>query len=133
MRGFIQSLLERCACLPPTDDKAYSRNAPTGIFLAHLPGGGTDVPGYEQYGECPADFRVGYSNRGAGGINRDPDLCVKTIDTCNDGFNHFGRESDRQCIQTITLPRPHRQEPYFFDIKNDTSGQSERHWFELNR
>ncbi len=120
------------ACHPPMTKLIAAMRRP-GFSWPTCPEGGTDVPGYEQYGECPADFRVGYSNRGDSGINRDPDLCVKTIDTCNDGFNHFGRESDRQCIQTITLPRPHRQEPYFFDIKNDTSGQSERHWFELNR
>ncbi len=94
---------------------------------------GTGSPGHERYEECPAGYQVG-SSQDRHGFAGGRDLCIKTVDMCQ-GNVHGRYNSDRQqgCIQTISIPRPLRSEPYYFDIKNDTSGQTERHWFELHK
>jgi hypothetical protein len=89
------------------------------------PEAGTGKPGYEAYEDCPAGWNVGHSNRDHGGGH--PDLCVQVGDTCPKGFG--GRDG---CQQTITMARPLRDDPYFFDITHD-DGNITRHWFNLRR
>lgn len=93
---------------------------------------GTGAPGYERYAECPEGYKVG-SSEDRNGFSRENDLCVKTVNVCK-GNTHGFYNSDRQqdCIQTLSVSRPLRSEPYFFDIKNDTSGKTERHWFSVH-
>lgn len=95
---------------------------------------GTGAPGYERYLACPDGYKVGSSND-HNGFSRDGNLCVKTVNVCQNGTHGFfgSHNNGDGCIQTVTIPRPLRSEPYYFDIKNDTSGQNERHWFGLNR
>jgi len=95
---------------------------------------GTGAPGFERYLACPEGYNVGSSND-HNGFSREGDLCVKTVNVCQSGTHgFFGSHSGQDgCIQTVSIPRPLRSEPYYFDIKNDTSGQNERHWFSLNR
>ncbi|MGN7882541.1 hypothetical protein [Ensifer sp. 22460] len=110
-------------------------------------------PGHEQYEECPAGSSVGYSESGREGANRTPNKCVQIVDRCenrgdfqarygdadaNDRANikvrtlHNGRGnlSDSGCKVQITMPRPQRSNPYFFDIPNDKDDK-ERFWFNL--
>lgn len=120
------------ACHPPMNRLISAMKKP-GFDWPTCPEAGTGAPGYQRYAECLEGFQVGNRNDRSG-FARKGNLCVKTVNICQ-GNAHGLYNSDRQrsCIQTVSIPRRLRPEPYFFDIKNDTSGQTERHWFELNR
>ena len=120
------------ACHPPMNRLISAMKKP-GFDWPTCPEGGTGEPGYQRYAECPEGYQVG-SSRDRNGFAGTGDLCVKTVNVCH-GNTHGLYNSDRQrsCIQTVSISRPLRSEPYFFDIKNDTSGQTERHWFELHK
>jgi hypothetical protein len=120
------------ACHPPMNRLIAAMKKP-GVDWPTCPEGGTGTPGHETYAECPEGYRAGRkSNRNS--FAEEDDLCVKTVNICR-GDAHGLYHSDRQrnCMQTVSVPRPLRSEPYYFDIKNDTSGQTQRHWFSLNR
>lgn len=87
------------------------------------PEAGTGKPGYEAYDECPAGWSVSHGSQGHGG--GPADLCVQARNTCPAGF---GERDD--CQQTITMPRPRREDPYYFNIRHD-DGEITRHWFSL--
>ncbi|WLR95725.1 hypothetical protein [Shinella zoogloeoides] len=120
------------ACHPPMKRLIAAMNKP-GFDWPACPEAGTSRPGHERYAACPEGYRVGRRKDGDS-LTQEGDLCVKTVSICQDKAHGF-YNSDRQrsCIQTISISRPLRLEPYYFDIENDTSGQTERHWFELNR
>ena len=94
-----------------------------GFSWPTCPEAGTGKPGYEAYDECPAGWNVSRSSQGHGG--GPADLCVRVRNTCPTGF---GKRED--CQQTITMPRPRREDPYYFDIRKD-DGEITRHWFSL--
>lgn len=101
------------ACHPPmyrliSAMRGWSFSWPT------CPEASTGKPGYEAYEDCPADWNVGYSKSDHGGGQ--PDLCVQVRDTCPAGFS--GRDS---CQQTITMPRPLREDPYFSTSRTMTA------------
>lgn len=120
------------ACHPPMDRLISAMKKP-GFDWPTCPEAGTGSPGHERYADCPDGYQVG-SRHDRNSFVGKGDLCVKTVNFCQ-GNAHGFYTSDRQrsCIQTVSRPRPRRSEPYYFDIKNDTSGQTERHWFGLNR
>ncbi|NRP76002.1 hypothetical protein ILFOPFJJ_06926 [Ensifer psoraleae] len=120
------------SCHPPMMRLISAMKKP-GFDWPTCPEAGTGSPGFERYAACPEGYRVG-SSSGRDGFGRDENLCVRTVNMCQ-GKTHGLYHSDRQrsCMQTVSISRPLRSEPYFFDIKNDTSGQTERHWFELHR
>ena len=120
------------ACHPPMNRLISAMKKP-GFDWPTCPEAGTGSPGHERYAECPEGYRVG-SRGDRNGFAREGDLCVKTVNICQ-GRTHGFYSSERQqsCIQTVSISRPLRSEPYYFDIKNDTSGETERHWFGLNR
>ncbi|MDR6100500.1 hypothetical protein QE369_000678 [Agrobacterium larrymoorei] len=92
-------------------------------------GAGTGAPGFERYEACPAGFTVDYSSQGSdNNWNREPDLCIKSVNRCGQGF-YYERNS---CIDTITQPRPLKDQPYYFDIRQQ-SGKPQRFWFDLNK
>lgn len=112
------------ACHPPMY-RLISAMRGWGFSWPTCPEAGTGKPGYERYSECPTGWSVGYSNPDHGGGRAD--LCVQVRNTCPSGFG--GRED---CQQTITMPRPLREDPYHFDIRDDAGGAT-RHWFNLRR
>lgn len=120
------------ACFPPMNRLMSAMKKP-GFNWPVCPEAGTGSPGFEHYADCPEGYRVG-SRGDRSGFAREGNLCVKTVNVCQ-GNAHGLYNSDRQrsCIKTVSISRPLRSEPYFFDIKNDTSGETERHWFRLNR
>lgn len=120
------------ACHPPMNRLISAMKKP-GFDWPTCPEAGTGSPGHERYADCPEGYQVG-SRSDRNSFAGKGDLCVKTVNFCQ-GNAHGSYISDRQrgCIQTVTMPRPLRSEPYYFDIKNDTSGQTQRHWFSLNR
>lgn len=92
-------------------------------------------PGREEYENCPAGTHIGYTESGRDGQNREPNLCIKTINRCSDRGvkfgSYYGSGRDREsCVQTVSSPRPRRADPWFFDIPND-QGQKQRFWFNL--
>lgn len=120
------------SCHPPMTRLISAMKKP-GFDWPTCPEAGTGSPGFERYAACPEGYRVG-SSSDRDGFGREENLCIRTVNMCQ-GKTHGLYHSDRQrnCMQTVSISRPLRSEPYFFDIKNDTSGQTERHWFELHR
>lgn len=112
------------ACHPPMYRLISAMRRP-GFTWPTCPEAGTARPGYEAYDDCPAGWNIAYSNQDHGGGR--PDLCVQVRNTCPSGFG--GRED---CQQTVSMPRPMREEPYYFDIRHD-DGNVTRHWFNLRR
>lgn len=112
------------ACHPPMH-RLISAMKGWGFSWPTCPEAGTGKPGYEAYEECPAGWSVSSSNQDHGAAQQD--ICVQIRNTCPSGFG--GRDG---CEQTITMPRPLRQDPYYFDITHD-DGEVSRHWFNLRR
>jgi hypothetical protein len=112
------------ACHPPMN-RLISAMSKWGFTWPTCPEAGTGRPGYEAYGDCPAGWSVGSTNRVHGG-GRDY-LCVHIRNTCPSGF---GRRDG--CQETVTMPRPVRDDPYYFEVRHD-DGNVTRHWFNLKR
>jgi len=112
------------ACHPPMH-RLISAMRGWGFSWPTCPEAGTGKPGYEVYDDCPAGWSIGYSDQDHGGGQ--PDLCVQVRNTCPSGSG--GRDD---CQQTVTMPRPLREEPYYFDIRHD-DGNVTRHWFNPRR
>lgn len=114
------------ACHPPMN-RLISAMGSWGFTWPTCPEAGTGKPGYDQYADCPAGWSVGYSDnsRGARG---EPNLCIQIRDTC--GARYGGRQEE--CRQTVSMTRPRRDEPYYFDIPNEDD-QVTRYWFSLRR
>lgn len=112
------------ACHPPMNRLISAMRRP-GFSWPTCPEAGTGRPGYEAYGDCPAGWTIGHSSHKRG---RDQsDLCVQTRNNCPSGIR---RQDD--CLETDTIPRPPRADPYFFDIRHK-DGAVTRHWFSLRR
>lgn len=111
------------ACHPPMHRLISAMREP-GFSWPTCPEAGAGKPGYEVYDECPAGWRVGRSDNDHKGRG-EPNLCIQTITMCR------GRVRD-ECQQTVSMPRPLRNDPYYFDI-TDTDGITTRHWFNLRK
>ena len=113
------------ACHPPMY-RLISAMRRTGFSWPTCPEAGTGRPGYERYDECPAGWNVGYSEHDRGG-RQEADLCIQVRNTCSGRFDWRD-----DCQQTVSMPRPLRENPYYFDIEHDDGG-STRHWFNLRK
>lgn len=111
------------ACHPPMS-RLISAMSHVGFQWPTCPEASTGKPGYERYEECPAGWSIGYSldRRRA---SKDADLCIGIREKCD----IRGKESAR-CDEPISMARPLRSKPYFFDIP-DGEGQVTRYWFDL--
>jgi len=96
-----------------------------GFSWPTCPEAGTGKPGHETYETCPTGWRVGSSNRDSGGGAGD--LCVMLRNICSSGF---GRRDG--CQEIVTMSRPRREDPYYFDITAG-DGKVTRHWFSLRK
>lgn len=112
------------ACHPPMY-RLISAMKGWGFSWPTCPEAGTGRPGYEAYKDCPAGWTAGYGNQNHG--TGQQDLCIQVRNKCPSGFG--GRDG---CEQTITMPRPLREDPYYFDLRHD-NGKVTRHWFNLRR
>ena len=120
------------SCHPPMKRLISAMKKP-GFDWPACPAAGTGSPGFERYAACPKGYQVG-ARQDREGFGRQDNLCIKTVNICQGrthGFYNSGRQ--QSCIQTVSLSRPLKSEPYFFDIKNETSGQTEPNWFELHK
>jgi hypothetical protein len=112
------------ACHPPMHRLISAMNG-WGFSWPTCPEAGTGKPGYEAYDDCPAGWSAVSSYEDQGG--RPQEICVQVRNICNSRSG--GRDG---CEQTVTMPRPLRQDPYYFDIRHD-DGNVTRHWFSLTR
>lgn len=113
-------------CHPPMS-RLISAMSGWGFTWPTCPEAGTGKPGYEQHADCPAGWSVGYTDNDHG-ARSEPNLCIQVQDTC--GTRYGSRRDD--CRQTVSMARPLRGEPYYFDIPNEDD-QITRHWFSLER
>lgn len=117
------------ACHPPMERLISAMNRP-GFSWPTCPEAGTGSPGYEQFEDCPAGWAE------ADDLNSDRHFgvkshCSRLVNVCGDGRRvRFGRDGDG-CVRTEHMARAQRQEPYYFDIKDETVGKLSRHWFNL--
>jgi hypothetical protein len=107
------------ACHPPMNRLISAMGRP-GFSWPTCPEAGTGRPGFERYDDCPSGWSIG-------GRRQEADICTQTVNGC--GNWHWGREN---CVQTVTMPRPLRSKPYYFDITSQ-DGAVSRHWFALAR
>lgn len=112
------------ACHPPMY-RLISAMKAWGFSWPTCPEAGTGKPGHETYEDCPEGWSVGSSSQDHGGGQND--LCIQVRNTCPKGFG--GRDG---CQETVTMARPIRKDPYYFDIR-DVDGRATRHWFNLRR
>lgn len=128
-------------CKPPMF-KLIAAMARPGFSWPICPSSGTGKPGREIYEECPAGFKGAYAESGHDGNRPEPDRCEKTVNVCRDrdALKNMGKriqyrstagDGENSCMQTISQPRKHRADPYFFDITSD-QGVIQRYWFNLN-
>ncbi|ENN83827.1 hypothetical protein RHSP_41328 (plasmid) [Rhizobium freirei PRF 81] len=116
-------------CVPPMV-KLITAMAEPHFSWPICSGAGTGAPGYEKYADCPAGYTIGYTWSGGDNSSRsEPNLCVKTDNRCGSGSSS-GHNGD-SCAETVSLPRPVRGQPYYFDIRQ-SSGGTQRFWFDLN-
>ncbi|QCM13753.1 hypothetical protein CFBP6625_25440 (plasmid) [Agrobacterium tumefaciens] len=108
------------SCVPPMTRLIAAMKLP-GFSWPTCPQAGTGAPGHEPFEECPTGYKVYEPDDGNG--KGSPAWCKKP-DICS------GRGSDAICKTGEIVPRPIRQDPYYFDIRN-SEGQSNRHWFNL--
>lgn len=94
------------------------------------PEGGSGAPGYAKYADCPAGWEPS-TTKGSGGSD-EASLCVKRDVTCDKVMKGSGSRPIT-CVGLQTMPRPLRDDPYYFDITDDASGAAERHYFNLRR
>ena len=112
------------ACHPPMY-RLISAMGKWGFSWPSCPKAGTSKPGHEAYDACPAGWSVGSSSQD--NVGGQGDLCIQVRNSCPSGYG--GRDG---CDQTVTMPRPLREDPYYFDIPDDV-GNITRHWFNLRR
>lgn len=112
------------ACHPPMQ-RLISAMGNWGFSWPTCPEAGTGKPGYEAYDECPSGWSVGSSNQDHGGGQGD--LCIQVRNRCPSGYG--GRDG---CQETVTMPRPVREDPHYFDIMAG-DGKVTRHWFNLRK
>ncbi len=85
---------------------------------------GTGGPGYEPYDDCPEGWQANVIGTGSssgvlsvGGNGDGQHVCQRYTQSffgCNDGSKGSGVTGHASCLQTI--PRPMRDDPYYFDI-----------------
>ena len=114
------------ACRPPMY-RLISAMGNWGFRWPTCPEAGTGTPGYEQYADCPAGWSVGYSDNHRG-ARSEPNRCTLVRNAC--GNRYGGRRDD--CRQIVSIARPRREKPYYFDIPN-SDGRVTRHWFDLKK
>lgn len=134
------------SCRRPMEKLIGAMKRP-GFSWPTCPEGGAGKPSYERYAECPAGWTAssGTDNRNGGG-SADLSRCRRVVDECGQGRRgrwQVGPNSgDRltrffsdhnSCRSTELMARPLRDEPYYFDIRDDAKTISQRYYFSLNR
>lgn len=119
------------ACHPPMYKLISAMKRP-GFSWPTCPEGGAGKPGHEPYADCPAGWAA----------TTDPDSdrrsslkshCAKTVNLCEESRRAPSGRDGESCMRTEVMARSLRQDPYYFDIRDETDGTVSRHWFNLTK
>lgn len=117
------------ACHPPMYKLLSAMKRP-GFSWPTCPEGGAGKPGHERYADCPA----GWSATTDPNSDRRSSLkthCARTVNLCAEGRRARSGRDGESCMRTEVMARGVRQDPYYFDIKDESDGTVSRHWFRL--
>lgn len=114
-------------CVPPMTRLIAAMKLP-GFSWPICPEGKAGKPGFEKYGDCPAGMKIAYTTyEGTHSYRNEPDRCEKPRERpCSKD------ERENGCSSVISMARPLRTDPYYFDIPNE-QGVKQRFWFNLDR
>jgi hypothetical protein len=112
-------------CHPPMYKLMACLSAWKPCSFPTCPEGGSGAPGYVPFENCPSGSQPAYADND--NQSGEMDMCMWPPP---DRYS-LGGKNDQPPAPTYT-PRPRRVKPYYFDIKDDSLGQTTRHWFELN-
>lgn len=117
------------ACHPPMNKLISAMKRP-GFSWPTCPEAGTGRPGYEQFEDCPdgwAEADDPNSERNSGVKSH----CARMVNICGEGRRiAFGREGE-SCTRAEHMAREQRQDPYYFNIRDDANGSTSKYWFNL--
>lgn len=94
------------------------------------PEGGAGKPSYEKYENCPAGWSAQASSS-TGSSRSELDVCVQRRSDCGVKSKQGAGVTGISCI--ASMPRPLRDKPYNFQVRNSQSNQIETHWFSLKK
>ncbi|WP_244483828.1 hypothetical protein [Rhizobium sp. Root482] len=136
------------SCHPPMEKLISAMKSP-GFSWPTCPEGGAGEPGYEKYAECPPGWNPANARAPQDRIRpQEPSQCARTVKRCKSRYSHFGNLGGRRrettkdgvtrifsgnnsCIYREYKRRPLRTDPYYFDIRDDATGEHDRYWFSL--
>lgn len=134
------------SCRPPME-KLISAMRKPGFSWPTCPEGGAGKPGFELYADCPLGWIAtqgeDIGNRaGRGQLSQ----CRRTVGGCRRGRQGGGSApidrahgvrrvypGDHSCSYTEFMDRPLRADPYYFDIRDDATNATSRHFFNLRK
>lgn len=119
------------ACHPPMYRLISAMKRP-GFSWPICPEGGAGKPGHEPYADCPAGWAATTDpNSGRRGSLKSH--CARTVNLCSENRRTRSGRDGESCTRTEIMARGLRQDPYYFEIKDDTDGTVSRHWFGLTK
>lgn len=119
------------ACHPPMNRLISAMKRP-GFSWPTCPEGGAGKPSHERYVHCPA----GWTATSDPNSDRRGNLkshCSRTVNLCGESRRGRSGRDGESCTRTEIMARGLRQDPYYFDIRDDTDGTVSRHWFNLTK
>lgn len=137
------------SCHPPME-KLISAMKEPGFSWPTCPEGGAGSPGYERYAECPTGWTPTDGDDHRSTFAQGRSRCMRAVNQCRGGQHFFGSSNRGQrqtttdgvtrvfsgmnsCSFTEYMARPLRDDPYYFDMRDEQTSQSKRFWFNLDR
>ena len=134
-------------CQPPMERLILAMKKP-GFTWPTCPEGGAGKPGYEPFENCPTGWSPTEGGDGGDGYFRaEQSRCMRPGHNCRSGGfrdrDGYGASDtgangvtriyhgDRGCDYTEYMSRSRRQQPYFFDIVDQTTKVPTRYYFDL--
>lgn len=134
-------------CVPPMAKLIAIRKVHP-AYWPICPEAGTGKPGRQAYEDCPQGWSATtlQTSSGGHGIDRGQPGCQRQV-LVDCTRNYFGRRDGSrdttlvsrrvvdgrlQCMQTQTMKRALRKDPFYFDIRDKETGAVSRYWFNLN-
>ncbi|MBB6469167.1 hypothetical protein HNQ96_005056 [Aminobacter lissarensis] len=112
--------------------KLISAMKQPGFSWPTCPEAGTGRPGHEQFEDCPSGW-VATTSPNSDRRSSRKSHCAREINLCGEGRRARSGRDGESCTRTEVVARGLRQDPYYFDINDDTDGSVSRHWFSLTK
>ncbi|WP_141105722.1 hypothetical protein [Rhizobium sp. R693] len=137
-------------CHPPMDRLIQAMKAP-GFSWPTCPEARAGKPGYEPFANCPPGWSATEGGVGRAGTRTELSRCMRPVNDCRGGawtsrgFADKDRtevrpdgtsrvyHDNRSCAYTEYVARPRREQPYYFDIRDETGDKHSRIYFDLTR